>query len=503
MTSLWTRIITTMAVLIAVGVGLVGVGSVVLLQRTLIEKVDQQLEELLPGVRLPDDFAQLQAVDSAAYGQQPSPYTVVVTPDPASGLPTQAFGSAVNAQDIQPLGGTAALGRRSQPFTVELTDGSEYRALSTVRRMNYTQGEFTGILTVTVTLMLPLDYTHSTVQELTLLIIVVGVIVVTLGIIIGGYATHRSLRPLREVEKTAADIAAGDLSRRVPTTNTSLEVARLSDSLNEMLMQIEMGFADRMRSEERMRRFVADASHELRTPLAAIRGFGELHRIGALPDNDAVTSAMRRIEDEAIRMGSLVEDLLRLARLDEKPEPVSLQPVDFTVLATDASGDLRALDPTRRVRVTALLESDEVRPCYAVGDENMLRQVVTNLMGNTARHTEAGTPVEFAVGVAPVNSRGEPGPVAVLEVRDHGPGIDPSHARKVFERFYRTDSSRVREGRGRGGGAGLGLAIVDSIVTSHHGCIAVNPTPGGGATFRLEIPAYDTRGQDASALLGS
>ena len=231
-----------------------------------------------------------------------------------------------------------------------------------------------------------------------------------------------------------------------------------------------------------MRRFVGDASHELRTPLAAIRGFGELYRMGALREDEDVASAMRRIEDEARRMGSLVENLLRLARLDEKPV-LDLEPVDFTDALFDAAQDLRALDPGRQVMVTSLSGTPlSVQPHLSIGvlgDEASLRQVILNLVGNANRHTPKGSPVEIAVGyTAPDRVR--------IEVRDHGEGIDADQQEKVFERFYRTDSSRVRSAT-QGGGAGLGLAIAASIVQQHRGSIGVTGTDGGGATFWVEL----------------
>jgi two-component system OmpR family sensor kinase len=244
-----------------------------------------------------------------------------------------------------------------------------------------------------------------------------------------------------------------------------------------MLAQIEAAFRARQASENRTRRFAADASHELRTPLAAIRGYAELYRQGAVRDADDVARTMSRIEDEARRMGVLVEDLLLLARLDEQ-RPARTDPVDLAVLAGDAVHDARGLAPDRTVRLVGVRPDRGPEPSVVTGDENRLRQVVANLLANAVRHTPPGSPIEVAVG--------REGSVAVLEVRDHGPGITPEHAEKVFERFYRIDSSRTR---GQGGGSGLGLSIVAAVATSHGGRVGVAQTPGGGATFRLELPA--------------
>jgi two-component system OmpR family sensor kinase len=230
-----------------------------------------------------------------------------------------------------------------------------------------------------------------------------------------------------------------------------------------------------------MRRFVADASHELRTPLAAIRGYGELYRMGALTERDQVDDTMRRIEQSATRMGGLVEDLLALARLDER-RPLRSDEVDLAVLAADSISDLHALDPERALRLVPLDGTDGLRSGTVVGDERMLRQVLSNLVGNVVAHTPTGSPVEIALGMRDGS--------AAIEVRDHGPGIDPEHAARVFERFYRVDASRSRSaaGTGTGGGAGLGMAIVAAIVEAHDGGVAIEKTPGGGTTVRVTLP---------------
>lgn len=223
-----------------------------------------------------------------------------------------------------------------------------------------------------------------------------------------------------------------------------------------------------------MRQFVADASHELRTPLATVRGYAELYRQGAVSDRAGVTAAMERIEAESGRMSGLVEDLLTLARLDDAPEAETGQ-VDLTVLAADAVADARVRAPERRISLLGV--DGPLGPTLVRGSEPRLRQVVTNLLANALRHTPEGTPVEIALGT-------DTG-TAVLEVRDHGPGVPAEVATRVFERFYRADPSR---GRGTGGGSGLGLAIVAAIVATHHGQVGVADTDGGGATFIVRLP---------------
>ena len=357
-------------------------------------------------------------------------------------------------------------------FTVNSTDGQ--------MRWRVVAGWLRDGSGATFAVAVPLRGVDTTVQRMLTFTILIGLAVITSCALLGWYGVRRAFRPLSQIEDTAAAIAAGDLTRRIPEPAAQDEIASLSHSLNAMLAQIEQSFAVREASEERMRQFVADASHELRTPLAAVRGYAELYRQGAVTNPEDVTGTMRRIEDESIRMGGLVNDLLMLTRLDRQ-RPLELGPVDLTVLAADAVQDVRALDPTRQVRLLGL--SGDLEPTTIDGDEAKLRQVVTNLVGNAVNHTPEGTGIEIAVG------SGAPGH-ARLEVRDHGAGVDPVKARKVFERFYRADPSRVR---GYGGGNGLGLAIVAAIVAAHQGQVGVAATPGGGATFVVDLPTANSQ----------
>jgi two-component system OmpR family sensor kinase len=324
---------------------------------------------------------------------------------------------------------------------------------------------------------LPLRGLESTVQQFIWYAVAIGVIVLVICAVLGWYLVGRTFRPLTRIEDTAAQIAGGDLTRRVAVPDTDDEVASLSRSLNAMLGRIEQSFAVREANEAKMRRFIADASHELRTPLAAVGGYAELYRQGALPTADAVTGAMGRIESESQRMSGLVEDLLTLARLDGE-RPLEIQPVDLAVLAADAAQDARTIAPDRHVAATGI--HGPIGPTELEADERQLRQVVTNLVTNARVHTPPGTPVEILVG------RVDPAHVA-LHVRDHGPGIPPEARATVFERFYRADTSRSR---GKGGGNGLGLAIVEAIVEAHRGSVRVEETPGGGATFVVELPVH-------------
>jgi len=312
--------------------------------------------------------------------------------------------------------------------------------------------------------------------------IVVGLIVLSVLGGAGYVLVRNSLRPLTEVERTAQAIAAGDLSRRVPTGDERTEVGRLSTALNGMLARIEESFAARQASEEqargsenRMRRFVADASHELRTPLTSIRGFAELYRQGAVRTDEDVSRLMERIEAEGARMGLLVEDLLLLARLDQQ-RPLTFGPVDLAGIAGDAVHDATAVQPERPIVLhldESLIDAPVVR-----GDEGRLRQVVGNLVTNALTHTPPDARVTVTVG------QDEDPRFLLLRVADRGPGMDPADADRAFERFYRADASRNRSA----GGTGLGLAIVSSLVAAHGGSVQLATAPGDGSTFTIRLP---------------
>jgi two-component system OmpR family sensor kinase len=301
----------------------------------------------------------------------------------------------------------------------------------------------------------------------------------------GYFVVRRSLRPLTEVETTAAAIAEGDLTRRVPAADPRTEVGRLSAALNTMLQQIEHAFrvqqdseAAARKSEQQMRQFVADASHELRTPLTSIRGFAELFRQGAVSDPDELERVMRRIEDEGARMGVLVDDLLLLARLDQQ-RPLDRQPVDLGRLAEDAVEDVRMVAPGRPID----LVTDNARTPVVFGDELRLRQVLGNLLGNALTHTPDGTPIHVRLD----RRVDDGGRWAVLEVADEGPGLPPEHADRIFERFYRVDAARTRAQ----GGSGLGLSIVAGLTEAHGGRVELETVAGEGATFRVLLPLAD------------
>jgi len=314
-------------------------------------------------------------------------------------------------------------------------------------------------------------------RRLALICLSVGVIILSIATLAGVALVRLGLRPLTEIEQTAGKIAAGDFSSRINLTSSETEVGRLAASLNAMLTQIEAAFGERDRTEQRLRRFVADASHELRTPLATIRGNAELVRTGVVTGPDEIVRVLGRIESESIRMAGLVEDMLMLARLDTT-RVLEQRPVDLLTLAADAAADARVLAPERHISVGNPVDPPwQDAPPIALGDDARLRQIITNLVGNAVRHTPADTPIEIEVGVRDHQVQ--------LAVVDHGPGLQVGNEERVFERFFREDPGR---GRSRGG-SGLGLAIASALAEKHGGTLSYQPTPGGGSTFRLTLPA--------------
>jgi two-component system OmpR family sensor kinase len=308
-------------------------------------------------------------------------------------------------------------------------------------------------------------------------LVVIGGAVLLAIVAVGWVTIRRELRPLETIAETAGSIAGGNLSHRAELPNDGTEIGRLGAAFDSMLDQIQTAFDEeraalraKEESEGRLRQFVADASHELRTPLTALRGYAELYRAGGLADAAELDRAMARIGTESRRMGSLVEDLLLLARLDQG-RPLARDRVDLSAIVDDAVGDARTLGPDwpLSARVPAGVR--------VVGDEDRLRQVVGNLLTNVRVHTPPGTATELTLEAAAGRCR--------LTVADHGPGIGDDHADRIFDRFFRADPGRSRDR----GGSGLGLAIVASIVAAHGGSIGHAPTPGGGATFQVELPA--------------
>ena len=477
-TPLWLRLVAAVLALVAVALGATGVATVTALHGYLLDQVDSQLHAagepvlrgLLHGAGLPP---QVPVGERGGPGRFRLPSTFALAVTDESGAVVAALESPLRAGQPGPalprLTPAQAIAQRGHAMTVPATSGDgQWRLLA------IPLPDGSGTLLVSTNLA----NVNAISARLTFLELITGGVVLVALAGVGYLVVRSSLRPLAEVKDTAGAIAAGDLTRRVPEHPPRTEVGQLSSALNGMLAQIESAFrtqqaseAAARTSEERMRRFVADASHELRTPLTSIRGFAELYRQGAADD---VPRLMGRIESEADRMGLLVEDLLLLARLDAQRE-LARAPVDLVALAADAVHDARALSPDRPV--TLEVTHNGLVP-VVLGDEARLRQVLGNLMANALTHTPAGTPVTVGVST-------EPG-WAVLSVSDKGPGLEPEDAQRVFERFYRADSARTRSASR--GGTGLGLSIVAALTAAHGGTAELDTAPGAGAVFRIRLP---------------
>ena len=324
-----------------------------------------------------------------------------------------------------------------------------------------------------VVLAIPMDDVTSTLSQLLGLELTISLAVVGATALLALLIINLGLRPLQRMGAVAADIAAGDLSRRVEPATERTEIGRLGLALNSMLAQIEAAFAERTESNQRLRRFVADASHELRTPLTSIRGYSEMLRRGASDSPTDSEQARRRIEEESIRMTGLVDDMLVLARLGQG-RPLEKEPVDLKAIAIDAVADARVVAPQRQITLNAN------GTVTVNGDDTRLRQVMGNLVRNALVHTPASSPIEVSVAAGD--------DTATMSVADHGPGLAPEDVDRIFEPFYRADPSRSRDS----GGAGLGLSIVSAVVTAHGGKVHVHETEGGGATFDVELPLAGT-----------
>lgn len=317
----------------------------------------------------------------------------------------------------------------------------------------------------------------STVTRLEIADATAGVIAVALLVGIGLPLVRASLAPLARMEVTAAAIAAGDLSRRIDHPPGNTEVGRLAEALDTMLGTIEAAYRARsdgearaLQSEDRMRRFVADASHELRTPLTSVRGLAEYSlQQGEAASRDELLRLMTLIQDEAGQMGRLIEDLLLLAGFDSG-RPLDRRPIDLASIAAEAVQRARIMHPGRAITLHA------AEPVIIHADDERVRQVIDNLLGNAVQHTSQGSPVTVSVISVPGSGQ--------LTVTDCGPGMTPEQASRVFERFYRTDDARTRTR----GGAGLGLAISASLTAAHGGEIAVETEPGQGAAFHVRLP---------------
>ncbi len=353
---------------------------------------------------------------------------------------------------------TAKFGNR--PFTIE-TDEHDFRVLSQTLPSGFGR----------VVIAHSFEDIDRILARLQGLFILIGLVMIFFIALASRKVITVGLRPLSNVEATAERIAEGDLTARLPDVKPNTEVGRLVSTLNTMLGRIEESFAARLESERKLRRFVADASHELRTPITAIRGFAELHRQGAVSGEEKTKELIGRIENESKRMGSLVEDLLLLARLDQSREMKS-EPVNLTQIVSDAVASARAAGQNHIVNFDE--QGEEI---YALGDKDRIHQVVANLLANARTHTPAGTIIDVSVKQDTDGVR--------IRIADNGPGLSNADQARIFERFYRADASRVRTD---GEGTGLGLSIVDAVMRAHAGQVSVQSEVGKGAVFTLFFP---------------
>ena len=461
--SLRARLLVVTVVLVASGLLVANLATYHYLSGFLLRRVDQQLEAAVPGARF-------------AFGQPPGDQG-------PGGIPGVAFGTYVAAIDgsgktiaerfLGAAGSPPSLPAElpmwspgdSAPITVRSVDGSlRYRVLA-----HDDQVIQNGVpTTVTFVVAIPLTELHVTLRHLMGVEFLVSAIVLLIVAGLALWLVRVGMQPLEGMGRTADAIAAGDLTRRVEPADDRTEVGRLGIALNTMLARIEAAFEQRRRSEERLRRFVADASHELRTPLTSIRGYAELFRRGADTRPEDLAKSMSNIESEASRMGVLVDDLLLLARLDQG-RPLERESLDLAAVASDAVESARAIEPDRTIELVA---DDPVR---IVGDASRLRQVIDNLLDNSRVHAP-GSPVRVEVAVH--------GEEALLRIGDEGPGLDPEVEGRIFERFTRGDPSRSRGT----GGVGLGLSIVQAIVAAHGGEVTASSNDEGGTVFDVRLP---------------
>ncbi|HWS32020.1 MAG TPA: ATP-binding protein, partial [Actinoplanes sp.] len=492
--SLRTKLVASLLALVFAALALISASSTYALNTFMLDRMDAQLksfaqnalrlsnEQARVKIFLPPDYyvarTAVSGVGTASYD------TKVLTPDELPQLDSDIDEISAHIRD---------------PYTVRSENGHYVWRMVVARVDN-------GDVLYVAQMMTGVD---AAIARLIWVDLLVGVGVLIALATVGAALVRQTLVPLVQIERTAARIAAGDLSQRVPDPEeegeATTELGRLSTALNAMLAQIESAFIARalseqaaraaeqisrdnaeaaqhsesraLESEQKMRQFVADASHELRTPLTTIRGFAELYRQGAVSDPEQVARLVRRIEDEASRMGLLVEDLLLLARLDRE-RPLTLAPVELPVLAMDAVQAAQATAPEREVKLEV---RDEPEYLVANGDDARLRQVIGNLVTNALVHTppEASVTVRLFAGT---------GDTAVVEVADTGPGLSPEQTERVFERFYRVDEARTRKTDREATGTGLGLAIVAAIVRAHQGSVEVVSEAGRGATFRVTLP---------------
>ncbi len=472
--SLWSlrnRLILAAVVLTALAISASDFAANTALRSYLISQMDQELLSISGGSLTRLDRAGIEEENESNEG---SPFREF---RPLRGVPTSAsvtlldvdgnligrVGGDLSKEQIAVVGMTISevQEKGNKPFTIKGNDGQpDVRAVAQVLP--------TGLGSVIVANSLA--EVDRTLNRLGFFFFILGLLALLAIALVSRWIIAISLKPLEAVEETAEAIAAGDLSARLPAAKPDTEVGRLTTALNTMLGRIEESFAARVSSENKLRRFVADASHELRTPLTAIRGFAELHRQGAVVGEEKTKELVGRIEKESIRMSSLVEDLLLLARLDQSRE-MAQDPVDLNALLVEAVASAKAAGPNHPIELS--LPSAEV---FVLGDNERIHQVVANLLANARTHTPNGSQIKVSLEQGASET--------IISVSDNGPGLSESDQERIFERFFRADPSRARTS---GEGSGLGLSIVDAVMKAHGGYVSVQSKLGEGATFKLHF----------------
>lgn len=525
--SLRARLLLALVGLLAVGMTLGGVGTRRALESYLGGQLDQQVRDAHPVME------QMLLRPNGAGDRDGDDRGAESDPRFGSVFLVGTYGALYDSHGLRLAevspgpGGPAATKRRPQvlPDLVAHADLHPDLATAPLRTVPAQNGDGRFRLLAerfgngdVLIVAVPFSEMDATLENVTRIEIIARSVAMAVLAVLAYIIIRLGLRPLTRIEQTADVIARGDLSRRVADADRRTEVGRLGLAFNAMLTRIEAAFRAREDSERRLRRFVADASHELRTPLTSIRGYAEMFHRGAADRPADLAMVMRRIEEESARMSELVDHLLLLARLDQRPA-LERQPVEVAALVRDIVTDARAVSPDRVIEV-------DVPPILEIlGDEGRLRQAVGNLVRNAVVHTPTGTAIAVRVGFlepepASPGPPGPPGPLGradppgppgrpgrpgssaspgssspardggtsdiVISVVDHGPGIPEEAAAHVFERFYRADSGRSRDA----GGTGLGLSIVAAVAAAHGGRVEHRPTPGGGATLRLILPRH-------------
>jgi two-component system OmpR family sensor kinase len=463
--SLRGRLLIGVVTLVVLGLLTVDVATYATMQSFLLSRVDSQLT-LGRAVAVRALGGPNEGAGSPSADQFPTGTVIELVAPDGTVLTTRVsgpvFATPSAARPVLPKTlPNAGIDKAGAAYNVEGRGG-----VSAFRVIDWPEDSFGGDFVV---FAIPIDDVQSTLRQLLLQAILISLGVLAATAILALFIIRIGLRPLQRMGAVAQDIAAGDLTKRVEPATPRTEIGRLGLALNGMLSQIEAAFAERTESNNRLRRFIADASHELRTPLTSIRGYSEMLRRGANESPNDAELARRRIEEESVRMSTLVDDMLLIARLDQG-RPLERKPVDLQAIAADAASDARAVAPQRQITLTS------PGPVVVEGDDLRLRQVVGNLVRNALVHTPQQTAVE--IGVSTENGTGR------MSVVDHGPGLQAKDMERIFEPFYRADPSRSRDS----GGAGLGLSIVTAVVSAHGGKVNVKETSGGGVTFEVELP---------------